>query len=87
MKKIIKSFANLTPSLQEEVLREYGNSSLKRYPIVYKGKQTEGIVFVHEDLVYLIPLSTLLSENTIEFEGELDDDILDDDLNDLDDEG
>lgn len=83
LKRVIKNFTSLSPSLQDEVYMDFRDGALERLSIVYKEKKTEGVVFNTAEVIYLIPVSTILSKSDDESE-DLD---LDNDLIGVEDEG
>ncbi|MFT6982135.1 MAG: hypothetical protein ACJAUD_000902 [Crocinitomicaceae bacterium] len=61
MSRVIKSYSKLHPSLREEVYTGYSDRSLERTSFPYKGKIVDGLIYTSEDVVYLIPISTIIA--------------------------
>jgi hypothetical protein len=61
MSGIIKSFTKLHPSLRDEVYSGYSDGDLERTPFPYKGNIVDGLIYDSEDIVYLIPISTIIA--------------------------
>ncbi|MFT6501470.1 MAG: hypothetical protein ACJASQ_001582 [Crocinitomicaceae bacterium] len=61
MSRIIKSYTKLHPSLRDEVYRGYSDGNLERTSFPYKGKVVDGLIYTSEDVVYLVPISTIIA--------------------------
>jgi hypothetical protein len=61
MSRIIKSYTKLPPSLRDEVYMGYSDGELERTSFPYKGNVVDGIIYDSEEVVYLIPISTIIA--------------------------
>ena len=61
MNRIIKDYSKLHLSLRDEVFMGYSEGDLERTSFPYKGKITEGLICQYEDVIYLIPISTIVA--------------------------
>ena len=61
MNRVIKSYSKLKSSIQDEVYMWYSEGELERTAFPYKGKITVGVICQYEDIIYLIPISTIVA--------------------------
>ena len=61
MSRIIKSYTKLPPSLRDEVYLGQSDRELERTSFPYKGNVVDGIIYDSEEVVYLIPISTIIA--------------------------
>lgn len=61
MNRVIKDYSKLPADLQEEVYVEYSERGLERTSFPYKGNITDGVIFKGDDVIYLIPISTIIA--------------------------
>ncbi len=73
MNRIIKSFTKLHPSLRDEVYKGYSEGDLERTSFPFRGDIVDGIIYNSEEVVYLIPISTIIAGRSGSSE-DLDDD-------------
>jgi len=64
MNRIIKSFTKFHPSLRDEIYRGYSDGDLERTSFPYKENIEDGLIYYSEDVVYLIPISTIVAERS-----------------------
>lgn len=80
MKKIIKGFSKFQESRQEEIYDLYREGELKKATFPFQGTIADGVIFEGfddgEEVLYLIPVSTIKASK---FSGTDDDDDDDDD--------
>lgn len=81
MNRVIKDYAKLHSTVQEDVYDAYSEGDLRRTTFPYKGQMADGVLYEHEDVIYLIPISTIVAGRAGS-SSDLDDD---DDDNDSDD--
>lgn len=78
MKKIIKGFSKFKDSRQEEIYEMYREGELKRATFPFQGKISEGVIFEGEedgeDVMYLIPVSTITASKFSSSDDDDDDD-------------
>lgn len=101
MNRVIKDFLKIEKDLQEEIYAAYSEGLLERTNFPFRGEIAEGVIYKGEDVVYLIPKSTLIAgkagsaKDLDEDDDDDDDDVMDDvdisvgddDADDTDDEG
>ena len=73
MRKLIKSFENLTKHTQVKVLDSFLSGSLERTLFPYRGSMTEGVIFKEEDDIYLISISSIRKASIEDEEEDFDD--------------
>jgi hypothetical protein len=61
MSRIIKSYTKLHSSLRDKVYSRYSDGYFGRTSFPYKGKIVDGLIYESEDIVYLIPISTIIA--------------------------
>jgi hypothetical protein len=61
MKNVMKKFYDLPGDVQVEMRTSLKEGELERMSFPYKGKLTEGVIFLLEEVRYLIPLSSIPS--------------------------
>ena len=61
MSRVIKSYSKLHVSLQEEIYIGYLEGELERTTLPYKGQITDGVIYKGDDVIYLIPISTIVA--------------------------
>ncbi len=61
MNRVIKNYSKLQSSLRDEVYMGYAEGELERTSFPYKGKITDGVICQYEDIIYLIPISTIVA--------------------------
>tara|TARA_R110002072_G_scaffold226960_3_gene383858 strand:+ start:157 stop:426 length:270 start_codon:yes stop_codon:yes gene_type:complete len=61
MNRVIKNYLKLNSMLRDEVYIGYLEGELERTAFPYKGKITDGIIYQYEDIIYLIPISTIVA--------------------------
>lgn len=83
MNRVIRGFSKLSPKLREEVYNDFSEGDIERISFPYQGKIVDGIIYNYDDVVYLIPISTIIAGKAGSSE-DLDDD---DDDNDGESEG
>lgn len=81
MNRVIKDYAKLHSTIQDDVYEAYSEGDLSRTTFPYKGQMADGVLYEHEDAIYLIPISTIVAGRAGS-SSDLDDD---DDDNDTDD--
>ena len=64
MNRVIKNYSKLNSSLQDEVYMGYSEGELERTAFPYKGKITDGVICQYEDVIYLIPISTIIARRS-----------------------
>jgi len=64
MSRIIKSFTKLHPSLRDAIYSGYSDGELERTSFPYKGNIVDGLIYDSEEVVYLIPISTIIEGRT-----------------------
>lgn len=61
MKNVMKKFYDLPGGVQVEMRSRLKDGELERMSFPYKGELTEGVIFLKEEVRYLIPLSSIPS--------------------------
>jgi len=61
MNRVIKNYSKLHSSLRDEVYIGYSEGELERTAFLYKGKIADGVICQYEDIIYLIPISTIVA--------------------------
>ena len=59
MKSVMKSYYDLPGSIQEELMSRLKEGGLERMSFPYKGKLTDGVIFLTDEIRYLVPLNTV----------------------------
>ena len=86
MRKVIKGFGKFQESRQEEIYDLYSDGHLKRATFPFQGEISEGVIFEgeegDEEVIYLIPVSTIKASkfSTADDDDDDDDDSDPDDL-------
>ena len=87
MKKIIKGFGKFQENRQEEIYELYKQGDLKKATFPFQGSIAEGVIFEGEDageeVLYLIPVSTIKASKFSTADDDDDDDDDDPDPDDL----
>lgn len=61
MNRVIKSYSKLHSSLRDEIYMGYSEGEFERTSFPYNGKVEDGIICQYDDVVYLIPISTIIA--------------------------
>lgn len=61
MNRVIRNYSKMPSSLREEVYKGYSESELERTTFPYQGQITDGVIYKTEDIIYLIPISTIIA--------------------------
>lgn len=61
MSRVIRAFSKLKSSIRDEVYMGYIEGEVERTSFPYKGKIVDGIIYQYEDVVYLVPISTIVA--------------------------
>ncbi len=64
MNRIINSYTKLHPSLRDVIYSGYSDGELERTSFPYKGNIVDGLIYDSEEVVYLIPISTIIAGRT-----------------------
>jgi len=59
MKTHMKKFYDLPGSVQEDLLANYKRGELESMRFPFKGKVVDGIIFLKDDIRYLVPTDTI----------------------------
>ena len=61
MNRVIKEYAKLRSSLRDEVYMGYSEGDLERTSFPHKGKMVDGVICQYEDVLYLIPIFSIIA--------------------------
>lgn len=77
MNRVIKGFGKFSENEQEEIYSLYQEGVLGRATFPFQGEIADGVIFVDEDMTYLIPVSTIKASKFASTSDDDDDDIKD----------
>lgn len=84
MKRVIKSFLKFPEGYQEEIYALYQDGELNKATFPFNGSIEDGVIYVDEEVTFLIPISTIKASKMSSSAEDDDDDDLDNDNDDLD---
>lgn len=61
MSRIIKSYSRFNSNLRDEIYTGYSESDLERTTFPYKGNIVDGVIYHCDDMIYLIPISSIVA--------------------------
>lgn len=61
MDRVIKNFSKLARSQREEVYTAYHDNESERTTFPYKGAIVDGVIFRTDDVIYLVPISSIVA--------------------------
>ena len=64
MNRVIKNYSKLHLEKRDEVYIRYSEGDIERTTFPYKGEIVEGVIYQEGDIVYLIPISTIIDGRT-----------------------
>jgi len=84
MNRVIKDYSKLNPEHRDEVYIMYSEGDIERTSFPFKGEIVDGVIYQEKDIVYLVPISSIIAwrsiqtsnlENDEEQPSEMDDDV------------
>lgn len=73
MKRVIKSFLKFPEGYQEEIYALYQEGELNKATFPFNGSIEEGVIYVDEEVTYLIPISTIKASKMSSMDDDEDD--------------
>ena len=60
MSRIIKNYSRFNSDLRDEIYAGYSEGDLERITFPYKGSFVDGVIYNCDEVIYLIPVSTIV---------------------------